>query len=292
MQNLTYIVLLIGGLLLAASPASAQTPAPGTVFRDCADVCPEMVAIPPGSFTMGTPASESGHKASEEPQHLVTIGYSFAVGKFDVTRDEFAAFVNVTGYKAEGDGCFDTIGTNWQSPGMDQTGSDPVVCISLGDAQAYMVWLSQKTGHAYRLLSESEWEYAARAGTTTAYWWGDAVGVGNANCGDCGSKWDNRQTSPSGLFQPNPFGLYDMNGNVWQWTADCYNFQYNGAPNDGSAWASGDCDNRVLRGGSWDVPAKEVRAAARFIARAAAGRIPSGFDRYQSDIGFRVARTF
>jgi len=277
---------------VSGQTAPAGLPTPGTVFRDCADICPEMVAIPPGSFTMGSSASEARHTAFEEPQHLVTIGYSFAVGKFDVTRTEYAAFVAATGYKAkDDDGCWVYDGesgeskksssASWQSPGFDQTINDPVVCVSWDDASAYVAWLSQKTGHVYRLLSESEWEYAARAGTTTAYWWGDSVGTNMANCDGCGSKWDDRQTSPSGSFQANPFGLYDMNGNVWQWTADCFNNSYDGAPKDGSSWESGLCNRRILRSGGW--AASDFRAAYR---------TRNTSDARDSDFGFRVARTF
>jgi formylglycine-generating enzyme required for sulfatase activity len=137
------------------------------------------------------------------------------------------------------------------------------------------------TGQPYRLLTEAEWEYAARAGTTTAYYWGDGIGKGNANCNDCGSQWDSRQTSPVGSFKPNAFGLYDMAGNVWQWVQDCYHGDYKEAPTDGSAWTSGHC-NRVVRGGSWGSGPRGLRSAGRG-GNAADGRVNS--------LGFRVGRT-
>lgn len=253
---------------------------------------PQMVVIPAGAYTMGSPETEQNHQTNET-QHRVTIGYSFAVGKFDVTLAEYTAFVSATGYNAKDDeGCYVRSGTvwnlssgaSWQRPGFDQTANDPVVCVSWDDAQAYIAWLSQKTGHAYRLLSESEYEYAARAGTTTAYWWGDSVGTNMANCDGCGSKWDNKRTSPSGSFQANSFGLYDMNGNVWQWMADCMHDDYNGAPKDGSAWDGSNCGVRVRRGGSWYAFARYARAAYRFKLDHSASRV--------SIHGFRVARTF
>ena len=274
---------------VGSPPAVFRAPGAPTEIWDAPDA-PQMVVIPAGEYTMGSPASEQDRSA-DETQHRVTIGYSFAVGKYDVTRDEFATFVQATGYKAkDDDGCFTYDGktfnkdsrASWSRPGFGQTGSDPVVCVSWDDAEAYVAWLSQKTGHSYRLLSESEWEYASRAGTTTAYYWGDAVGTGNANCVGCGSRWDNKQTSPSGSFAPNGFGLYDMAGNAWQWLGDCYNDSYAGAPTDGSAWGSGTCGQRVLRGGSWFSYPGSARSANR-------GRDNTGYR--NTVLGFRVART-
>ena len=158
----------------------------------------------------------------------------------------------------------------------------PVINVSWDDAQTYVAWLSKMTGRPYRLLTEAEWEYAARAGTTTAYYLGDDIGKGNANCNGCGSQWDGKQTSPVGSFAANQFGLYDMAGNVWQWVQDCYHADYNGAPTDGSAWTSGDCGNRVVRGGSWfDVPLN-LRAAVRSRGTT---------DVRGNGLGFRVGRT-
>ena len=152
----------------------------------------------------------------------------------------------------------------------------------LWTAQAYVRWLSGKTGEEYRLLSEAEWEYVARAGTTTAYWWGDDIGRNRANCDGCGSRWDNRQTAPVGSFSANPFGLHDVHGNVWEWVEDCWNDGYRGAPTDGSAWESGECERRVLRGGSWYSVPELLRSADR-DRYSAGGRL--------NNAGFRVART-
>ena len=145
-----------------------------------------------------------------------------------------------------------------------------------------MRWLSGETGKEYRLLSESEWEYAARGGTRTRYWWGDAIGRNRANCRGCGSRWDDEKTSPVGSFSANPFGLYDVHGNVWEWVEDCWNGSYRGAPTDGSAWESGDCARRELRGGSWFNDPQNLRSADRYGDTARDRLI---------GVGFRVART-
>ena len=275
----------------SAPPVILRVPGALTELWDSPD-SPQMAVIPAGEYTMGTPPSEQNRQAIEGPQHRVTIGYSFVVGKFDVTRAEYAAFVSATGYKGKhDDGChvFDgqsfskSSRANWQRPGFDQTSNDPVVCVNWNDAQAYTAWLSRKTGHTYRLLSESEYEYAARAGTTTAYWWGDSVGTNMANCDGCGSKWDNQQTAPSGSFLANPFDLYDMNGNVWQWNADCWHDNYNGAPKEGSAWGNDHCGPRVLRGGSWFNSPRDTRTAYRHWNGSSDDR--------STCFGFRVART-
>jgi formylglycine-generating enzyme required for sulfatase activity/uncharacterized caspase-like protein len=261
----------------------------GDVFKECAD-CPAMVVIPEGSFTMGSPASEPGRENDEGPQHVVRFARAFAVGKFDVTKDEFAAFVREKGYDA-GSKCWsynkdskweEVVGHSWRDPGFPQTGSHPVACVNWDDANAHVAWLSKKTNQSYRLLSDSEWEYSARAGKTTAYFWGNAVGKNNANCDGCGSRWDNKQTSPVDSFAPNAFGLHDMHGNVWQWVEDCYRDSYKDAPDDGSPVTSGECSLRALRGGSWDSFPGDLRAAGRDRDD------PS--DRI-SRFGFRVART-
>ncbi len=259
-------------------------------FRDCPD-CPEMVIVPAGKFLMGSPPHEPGRFDQEGPQHPVSLRW-FALGKYDVTVGEFTAFVKATGY--EPGPCLWPRDSTWDSPGFTPT--DPVVCINWADAQAYIAWLNGKlrddaTAPAkgdgpYRLPSEAEWEYAARAGTTTARWWGEALGQGNANCNGCGSRWDNTRLSPVGSFGPNPFGLYDILGDVWQWTGDCWNESYAGAPTDGSAWSSGDCSRRVLRGGSWSNLPKIIRSAAR-SSEDAGNR---SYD-YASYAGFRVAMT-
>jgi formylglycine-generating enzyme required for sulfatase activity len=158
----------------------------------------------------------------------------------------------------------------------------PLINVSWEDAQQYVGWLSTMTGKTYRLLTEAEWEYAARAGSTTAYPWGDDIGVRNANCAQCGSKWDNQQTSPVGSFKPNAFGLYDMVGNVWQWVQDCLHLDYTSAPSDGSLWTGGDCNYRLGRGGAWDRPPEFLRSATR------AWNNPTA---RANIIGFRLART-
>jgi formylglycine-generating enzyme required for sulfatase activity len=264
-------------------------------FREC-PVCPEMVGIPAGRFLMGSPVQEPGRFDAEGPQHVVTVR-AFALGKYEVTNEEFLTFLRETGYQPAP--CNPILGLVWQSPGRGlayppgtvQPPRDPAVCLNWRDAEAYIAWLNGKvrargSPGPYRLPSEAEWEFAARAGTTTARWWGEAIGKGNANCNGCGSAWDNKSFAPVGSFGPNPFGLYDMLGNVWQWTADCWNESYAGAPGDGSAWASGDCRKRVLRGGSWSNYPAFIRSATR-IGTDAAGR---DFD-YSSYAGFRVART-
>lgn len=280
----------------------------GAVFRDCT-VCPEMVVLPAGQFTMGSPKDEkawaAGHGGSlaavadEAPQHEVRVP-SFAIGKYDVTRGEYAAFVRETNHLA-GDGCGrDSFkwnkdsGLSWQAPGFAQSDDDPVVCVSWEDAQAYVAWLNGKVrpGAAdgpYRLPSEAEWEYAARAGSTTKFWWGDDDSQASSHA------WykDNSggRTHPVGQKPANTFHLYDMVGNVWQWTGDCYAESYAAAPTDGRASQSGVSDPRpngtgkcmrVDRGGSWLYPAWLLRSATR-------ERNPADFrDRI---MGFRVART-
>jgi formylglycine-generating enzyme required for sulfatase activity len=268
------------------SLAQEQTLKPKDTFRECSQ-CPQMIVVPAGHFTMGSPANEPGRTDNDGPQHQVTIAQTFAVGQFDVTRDEFSAFVHDTGYDA-GSSCYvlsgkeytEKDGLSWHNPGFGQTGSDPVVCIDWSTAQTYVDWLRKKIGKDYRLLSESEWEYSARAGTTTAYYWGDALGINNADCGGCGSHWDSKSTAPVGSFAANAFGLYDMAGNVKQWVADCWNDNYSGAPADGSAWSGGDCIVRVHRGGGWYNSPTELRSASRFRTNV---RI--------YDSGFRVGRT-
>jgi len=239
-------------------------------FRECAADCPEMIVIPAGDFMMGSPETEQGRDPDEGPQHKVSIAKPFAVSKFDVTFAEWDACA------AHGD-CEPRIGDQGWGRGRR-----PAINISWDDAQRYVEWLSRLTGRSYRLLTEAEWEYAARAGTTTAYYWDVEIGKGNANCAGCGSEWDGRQTSPVGSFKPNAFGLYDMAGNVWQWVQDCYHNGYDGAPNDGSARTDGDCSRRVVRGGSWDFNPRNLRSADR-------GGVATD-DRYVN-LGFRVGRT-
>ncbi len=207
---------------------------PGTGFRDCQN-CPEMVILPPGTFMMG-----SADRSRYSPVHSVIIGYSLAVGKFEVTFDEWDACV------ADG-GCamYRPLDAGWGR------GKRPVVNVSWNDAQNYVQWLARKTGKSYRLLTESEWEYAGRAGATTRFPWGDDPGVNLANCHRCGSQWDTKQTAPVGSFPPNRFGVYDMVGNVTEWVQDPWNPNYNGAPTNGGEWSTGDSRLRVFRKGSW-----------------------------------------
>ncbi len=272
---------------------SLQGLAPGTVFRDCDD-CPEMVVIPAGSFTMGAPASEQGG-STERPLHEVTISRKFAAGKFEVTRREFARFVAETRHSTSG-GCHFWTGTNWELavsndwriPGFSQTDRDPVTCVNSQDAKAYTQWLSTRTGKTYRLLTEAEWEYVARAGTTTPFNTGLNINPTQANynttqtyAGSVRGPY-RRQTVAVGSFQSNAFGLYDAHGNVWEWTEDCWNANYQGAPSDGSAWTSGDCAQRVLRGGSWNNGPQYLRSADRGGSTASVRG---------SSFGFRLART-
>jgi formylglycine-generating enzyme required for sulfatase activity len=244
---------------------------PGDAFRECANDCPEMIVVPAGEFMMGSPTTEKGRYNNEGPQHKVTISRPFAVSKFDVTFADWDACVSVGGCPKEG---------RANDAGWGR-GKQPVIYVSWDDAKAYAAWLSRMTGKTYRLLTEAEWEYAARAGMTTAYFWGDEIGKGNANCDGCGSRWDGRQSSPVGSFKPNAFGLYDMAGNEWQWIEDCYHPNYDGALTDGSAWTTGDCSRRVVRGGSWSFSPRSLRSAVRV-------RSTSGYR--NDDLGFRLGR--
>ena len=246
---------------------------PGMVTRDCADVCPEMVVLPAGTFRMGSPKGEGGDE--ERPRHKVTIAQPFMVSKFEVTF-------------AEWDSCYEEGGCNFKPTDNGWgRGRRPVIDISWNDIVQYLTWLSTKTGMAYRLLSEAEWEYAARGITDankphSVYSWGDDLGQGNANCRSCGSKWDGKKTAPVGSFKPNAFGLYDMHGNVYEWVQDCWSNNYKGATADGMARKSGSCGvYRVLRGGSWISYIKKLRAAGR-------GRNLPGYR--SAEYGFRVAR--
>ena len=239
------------------SPDAERALKPGQAFRECAKDCPEMVVVPAGEFIMGSPPTEKGRMPDEGPQHRVTIARPFAVSKYDVTFNDWDACVSVGGCPREG------------RAGDVDWGRDtrPVIYVSWDDAQQYVAWLSRMTGKPYRLLSDAEFEYAARAGTQTAYPWGDDIGENNANCVGCGSPWTGSagtwQTAPVGSFAANRFGLYDMVGNVWKWVQDCYHPNYNGAPTDGSTWTGGDCTARVVRGGFWGGGPEFVRPAFR-----------------------------
>ena len=286
----------------AEKAARAAALRPGRVFRDCSD-CPEMVVVPAGSFMMGSPAHEAGRFESEGPQRRVTISKPFAVGKFEVTRDEFARFAAATGYSPQ-DKCYGyNVTENWQNPGFRQSGRHPVTCITWHEAKAYVGWLSNKTGKRYRLLSDSEWEYAARAGTKTRFFWGDEVSAlcSFGNIADAKHKeahyWREQRaacddgatrTAPVGRYRANRFGLYDMIGNVSEWVEDC-DYDYSNGPTDGSARITGvRCGKqRIMRGGSWN-----TTHAERFlrVAFRSTSNIAGSYFRYNT-FGFRVAQT-
>ena len=249
---------------------------PGERFRDCA-TCPEMIVVPAGSFMMGSPETEAKRDDDEGPQHRVTIPAPIAVGVYEVTFAEWDACVS-------GGGC------GGYRPGDRGWGRGrrPVINVNWENARAYAAWLSRETGAGYRLLSEAEWEYVARAGTTTAFHFGGTISASQANYdGDYtyggGRKGQYRErTVAVGRFAPNAFGLYDVHGNVWEWVADCWNESYAGAPRDGQAWTRGDCSRRVLRGGSWLSIPRDLRSANR-------DRFTTG-DRGGVS-GFRIARS-
>ena len=240
---------------LSAPPAIWRVPDTVRTFKDCTG-CPEMVVIPAGEFTMGSPDSEPFRAA--ETQHRVTIAAPFAVGKFEITFAQWDACV-------KGGGC-DNYRPDDQHWGR---GKRPVIDMSWENAKAYVNWLSRKSGKTYRLLSEAEWEYATRAGTTTAYSTGKTISPRQANYDGSGdgsgpSEANRQKTMPVGSFPANAFGLHDMHGNVSQWVEDCWHDDYTAmAPADGSAWLDGDCNGRVLRGGSWGDSEVELRSAAR-----------------------------
>jgi formylglycine-generating enzyme required for sulfatase activity len=238
---------------------------PGDSFRECAK-CPEMAVVPAGSFVMGSPAPEYGRGSNEGPQHTVTFAHTLAVGRFSVTFDEWDACV--------ADGGCDRYSPPDQGWGR---GRRPVIGVSLNDANGYLTWLSRKTGATYRLPSEAEREYFTRAGTTTPYWWGSTISPDQANYGRSVS-----QSLPVDSFLPNPFGLYQVHGNVSEWTGDCLHDNYAGAPTDGTTWTEPTCDVPVRRGGSMGSPPIALRSAARGFKAHPADREPY--------LGFRVVR--
>lgn len=319
---------IILGVLLAAVAAGAaqaqprgqahQQPQAATpqTFRDCGD-CPEMVMLPGGAFTMGVPPGEEEREGVPEnlrgrsfPTQRISIAPGLAMATRTVTRRQFAVFVHETGLEP-GQSCWTFVnsggsyeyverqGLNWREPGFPQGDDHPVVCVNWEDATAYAAWLARRTGKPYRLPSEAEWEYAARAGTTTARFWGDvtASACQYANVADLtlaqALNLDRRPqftfrcndryvfTAPVGSFRPNAFGLYDMLGNVWQWTADCLNPTLEGQPPNGAARTTGDCLTRAMRGGSWSHLPWYVRAGNRVRGTAV--------DRF-SFAGIRVVR--
>jgi len=246
-------------------PPAATKPgeARGGESRDCPQ-CPVMVTIRPGSFTMGSSTSDP----AERPPHHVVVNKPFAIGKFEVTIEQWNAC-------ADANVC-PRIATN-----NADAKNAPVRDISWDDAQQYVGWLSKTTGKPYRLPTEAEWEYAARGGTSSAFWWGDKMSKGNANCKDCGDPWSDAAPANVGSFTANPFGLHDMNGSVWEWVADCWHSSYKGAPVDGRAWEEPACTSRVIRGGSWREGASYMVSSTRFKYSTSVR---------QSQNGFRVAR--
>ncbi len=284
-----------------------------TCYATDAKLAPAMVAIRPDQFSMGSPENEKDRQPDEGPQHLVTIPNPFAISRCEITVGQFKQFVQDANYQTiaekNGKGCIvwntkkrqaeQLPEHNWKNPGFTQTDAHPVVCVSWDDAQAYVKWLSLRTGAVYRLPTEAEWEYVARAGTKTARYYQDGkqcdYGNGLAqkakSIADAG--WtleecsDGRiYTAPVASFGENQFGLFDMLGNVLEWTEDCWHGNYQNAPADGSAWkeaSGGDCGRRVVRGGSWLNDPQNLRSA---------DRLGYGSGVVGSYLGFRIARAF
>ena len=286
-----YSAPVADGVSARAFVAVADTPAPaaaganqkaGSEFKDC-PMCPVMIVVPAGKFTMGSPNNESGRVATEGPQHVVTIAKAFGLGKYEVTFDEWEACVAEKKCNRLDDSGFGR-------------GRRPVINVSYEDSGYYIAWLSEKTGQKYRLPTEAEWEYAARAGSDKSRFWNNAseacqyANVFNAStlvkykdadrsvfrCEDGFTE-----TAPVGKFKPNRFGLHDMLGNVWEWVQDCWNPSYAGAPADGSLWDTGECTKRVVRGGGWYYGPSNVRLARR---------VQTAPTRRSNDLGFRVMR--
>lgn len=287
----------------AAAPAPAKPAAKAAAkpIRDCAS-CPELMPIPQGSFTMGASLEEEAShglsapiRGRSMPLRQVTFAKGFAMGRYPVTVAQYRMFIDETGYKGS-DGCYNqrwydnhfiyerALGYTWRSPGYQQDDRHPVVCVSAEDAEAYTAWLSKKTGRKYALPNEAQYEYALRVGTETSFFWGtnerDARACEYSNQPDleqgramrgapmgpayrfqCSDGY--AYTSPVGTFKPNAWGLYDMQGNIWEWVADCWNENFKGAPTDGSTWTTGDCDARSSRGGSFGNAAHSAYAGVR-----------------------------
>ena len=228
-------------------------------------MCPTLVGLPRGTYTMGSNSDDP----SERPAHSVSISGPFAIGKYEVTVEQWNA-------------CVDAGACQRVSTDPNRTANTPVRDVSWDDAQQYVTWLSKVSGKAYRLPTEAEWEYAERGGTSTRYWWGEQMHNGNANCKGCGEPW--RQDGPAnvGSSAANPYGLYDVNGSVWEWVSDCWHNSYKGAPSDGRSWDEHDCRVRVIRGGSWRDGPSYMLSSTRFKYDASV--------RYSQN-GFRVARS-
>jgi formylglycine-generating enzyme required for sulfatase activity len=293
----------------AARAASPTSFAAGAKFRDC-DGCPAMIVVPPGTFTIGSPPDEAGRRDDEGPQMEIRIARPFAIGQYEVTRQQYEAFLRDTNHPVSGNCMTDRrkpgawaldAQTNFHDPGFPQSGNHPAACVSWNDAKAYIAWLNFKAGGNYRLLTEAEWEYAARAGSTTAYPWGSNIedGCGHMNGFDkvilhkkgdlykgepisfanCSDGYLN--TSPVGSYAPNTFGIYDMIGNLGEWVEDCSTQSYAAMQSDGTA-QSGDCDKRMVRGGSWGTQPRQLRSAERIRYS------PTDVD---DSIGIRVAKS-
>ena len=292
----------------SAEPASAK-PVAGQVFRDC-DTCPEMIGVPADSFTIGSPPEEPGRREDEGPQREIRIDRAFAVGKYEVTRSQYEAFLRDTKHPVSG-GCVTDrrnpgkwapdAETNFRDPGFIQSDDHPAACVSWNDAKAYLGWLNRKTGGGYRLLTEAEWEYVARAGSTAAFPWGASIDdgcvhmngydqVSLAKKGDlykgeavpfaaCSDGYLN--TAPVGSFRPHRFGVHDMIGNLGEWVEDCATISYAALRPDGTH-DDGDCSKRMVRGGSWGTQPRQLRSAERIRYS------PTDVD---DSIGIRVAKS-
>lgn len=309
-ETMKLTCLAVPAALALAFAASAQpsdeTPAPAG-FQDCED-CPEMVQLPAGTGMIGVEPFEANTKRGDMPLRQVTISYQFAIGKTEITRAQYRVFMEESGHEMLQDGCntwgFNRIlgyvkAHNWDTPGIPQNEKHPVVCVSHDDATAYVKWLAGKTGKPYRLLSSAEWEYAARAGTRGPWFWGhaNAEACNYANVGDenfrrnfayapvfnCNDGY--LHTAPVASYKPNPWGLFDMLGNAWEWTDDCLHRNKSNAPTDGRAWLEedgGECNRRTPRGGGWVSGTDWVRAGAQ----------AGDYAVYHSQLlGFRVALT-
>lgn len=320
LHSLLAVCLFTPGLNSHSANAASTAPVPGSplnagqVFSDCAG-CPDVVVIPAGSFVMGSSPEERRREGvpaafanREQPQHTVSFAKPFGLGRTEVTVAQYAVFAAETSQPGSDD-CmgYDRAKDNWgllkgswRDPGFEQSDNDPVVCISFHDATAYAAWLARKTGKRYRLASEAEWEYAARAGTATARYWDDsprtlcehANVMNSATFADLGSpaSWQGKLictardswSMPVASFAANPFGLYDMVGSVWEWIADCAHDDYVGAPTDGSAWESSNCGRYMVRGGAFHSEFWLARSATRSAGLDPAGRPVAS--------GIRVAR--
>lgn len=313
MKSSIAIMLLLtaqAGLDAATLAGSTRTTlVPGAQFQDCS-ACPKMIVVPSGTFRIGSPPDEPGRRDDEGPQMEVGIGRPFAVARYEVTRRQYEAFLHDTRHPVSGNCMTDRRkpgtwaldpATNFHDPGFTQDGDHPAACVNWNDAKAYVAWLNAKTGGGYRLLTEAEWEYVTRAGSTTAYPWGPSINAGCADMNgfdttivgkkgnlyqsedvpfaDCSDGYLN--TSPVGSYAPNAFGVHDMIGNVGEWVEDCSTQSYSSMASDGTPKAA-DCSKRMVRGGSWGTQPRQLRSAERTRYS------PTDVD---DSIGIRVAKT-